>query len=245
MKKKLLIAGIGILIVLLVVIVILLLSSLNSLVAKAIEKNGSNVTQTGVRVSGVDISLRNGRGSIKGLRVESPDGFETRTAFALDDIAIEIDIKSIRQDPVVIEEIRIQAPLVKAEITKKGVSNIDELRKRVQGYTAGAAGESGESGGRTKRIRIERFVFEKGSVEVDASALGLEKRTLALPEIRLDDVGGTNGAPPDEIARIVLKAIAGKVISEIAGSELDRLVKEKLGGSPTDKAKQLLEKIGN
>ena len=241
--KKLLIAGIAV-IVLIVVIVFFLLSNLDSLVAKAIGKHGSDVTQTSVRVSGVDISLRNGRGSIKGLQVASPDGFETRTAFSLDDIAVEIDIKSVRKDPVVIEEIRIQAPVVNAEITKTGASNIDELRKRVQAYAAGTAGESGESGDRTKRIRIERFAFEKGRVEVDASALGLEKRTLVLPEIRLDDVGGTNGAPPDEIAKIILTAIAGKVTSEIAGSELDRLVKEKLEGSLKDKAKGLLEKIG-
>jgi hypothetical protein len=241
--KKLLIVGI-VIIVLVVIIVVSLMSNLGSLVAKAIEKNGSNVTQTGVRVSGVHISLRDGRGSIRGLRVASPDGFETRTAFSLEEITVEIDIKSVRKDPVVIEEIRIQSPVVNAEITKTGTSNIDELRKRVQAYNAGTAGESDESSGRTKRIRIERFVFEKGSVEVDASALGLEKRTIVLPEIRLDDVGGTTGAPPDEIARIVLKAIAGKVTSEIAGSELDRSVKKKLGGSLGDKAKGLLEKIG-
>ena len=241
--KMLLVAAVGI-IVLIIVIAVFLLSNLDSLVAKAIEKNGSDVTQTSVSVSGVDISLRDGRGSIKGLQVASPDGFEARTAFSLDDIAVEINIKSVREDPVVIEEIRIQAPVVNAEITKTGASNIDELRKRVQDYTAGTAGESGKSGDRTKRIRIERFVFEKGSVEVDASALGLEKRTIVLPEIRLDEVGGTNGAAPDEIARIILKAIAGKVTSEVAGSEIDRLVKEKLGGSLGDKAKGLLEKIG-
>jgi uncharacterized protein involved in outer membrane biogenesis len=242
--KKLLITG-AVVIALIVVIAFSLLSNLDSLVAKAIEKHGSEATQTSVRVSGVDISLRDGRGSIKGLQVASPDGFEARTAFSLDDITVDIDIKSVREDPVVINEIRIQSPVVNAEITKTGASNIDELRKRVQAYTSGTAGESGESGRQTKRIRIEQFVLEKGRVEVDASALGLEKRTIVLPEIRLGDVGGTNGAPPDEIAGIILTAVAGKVTSQIAGSELNRLVKEKLGGSLTDKAKGLLEKIGN
>lgn len=241
--KKFLIAA-AVIIVVIVVVALFMLSRLDSFVAKAIEKHGSNVTQTSVRVSGVDISLREGRGSIKGLKVASPDGFDARTAFELDDITIDIVIKSVRKDPVVIDEIRIQAPVVNAEITKTGVSNIDELRKRVQAYSARTAGAGGESDGRTKRIRIERFVLEKGRVEVDASALGLEKRTIALPEIQLDDVGGTNGAPPDEIGRIILAAIAGKVTSEIAGSEVDRLIKEKLGGSLGDKAKGLLEKIG-
>jgi len=242
--KKLLIAGV-VVIAVIAVVAFILLSNLGSLVAKAIEKQGSEVTQTSVSVSGVDISLRDGRGSIKGLQVASPDGFEARTAFSLGDITLDIDIESVRQDPVVIDEIRIRAPVVNAEITKTGASNVEELRKRVQAYTAGKAGESGESTKGTKRIRIERFVFEQGRVEVDASALGLEKRTIALPEIRLDDVGGTNGAPPDEIARIILTAMAGKVTSEVAGSGLDRLVKEKLGGSFKDKAKGLPEKIGN
>lgn len=244
MKKILIIAGV-VVIVLIAVAVIFLFSNLNSLVAKAIEKHGSDATQTNVSVSGVDISLREGRGSIKGLQVASPDGFKARNAFSLDDITVDIDIKSVRQDPIVIDEIRIQAPIVNAEIMETGASNIDELRKRVQAYTGGTTGESGESSGEAKRIRIKKFVFEKGRVDVDASALGLEKRTIALPEIRLNDVGGTSGAPPDEIARIILTTVVKKVTSEIASSEVDRLIKDKLGGSITDKAKGLLEKIGN
>jgi hypothetical protein len=114
----------------------------------------------------------------------------------------------------------------------------------VQAYAAGKAGDGGGPGETAIRIRIERFVFEEGRVEVDASALGLGKRTIELPEIRLGDVGGANGAPPNEIAKIILATVAGKVASGIADSELDRLINEKLGGSITGKAKGLLEKIG-
>lgn len=244
MKKILIIAGV-VVIVLIAVAVIFLFSNLNSLVAKAIEKHGSDVTQTNVSVSGVDISFREGRGSIKGLHVASPDGFKARNAFSLDDIIVDIDIKSVRENPVVIDEIRIQAPIVNVEIMKTGASNIDELRKRVEAYTGGTTGEGGESSGDVTRVRIKKFVFEKGRIELDASALGLEKRTIVLPEIRLNDVGGTNGAPPDEIARIILTTVAKNVTAEIAGSEVDRLIKDKLGDSITDKAKSLLEKIGN
>ena len=241
--KTSLIVGI-IVIVVIAAVALFLLFNLDSLVAKIIEKQGSEATQTSVRVSGVSISLRDGRGSIKGLRVASPEGFKGRTALSLDDIVIEIDIKSVREDPIVINEIRIQAPVINAEIMKTGSSNIDELRKRVQASTAGSGGASAESGKPAKRIRIERLVFEKGRVEVDASALGIEKRAIELPEISLDDVGGASGAPPDEIARIILTTVAGEATSEIAGSELDRLIKEKLGGSVTDKVKGLLEKVG-
>ena len=241
MKKVFII--IAVIVVLVVVALVLLFSNLNSLVAGSIEKHGSEVTQTSVSVSGVDISIREGRGTIKGLTVESPEGFGARAAFSLEDITVDIDINSLREEPIVIDEIRIQAPIVSAEITKTGASNIDELRKNVQAYSSGPKGESDESSEQAKRIRIKQFVFEKGIIEVDPSALGLEERTIPLPEIRLNDVGGANGAPPDEIAKIILAAVARNVASEIANSELQGLIKDKLGGSIKDKAKGLLDKL--
>jgi uncharacterized protein involved in outer membrane biogenesis len=241
--KKLLIAAIVIIVVLIAAAVLLLFSNLDKLVAKGIEKYGSEATGTRVSVSGVHISLREGRGSIRGLRVASPDGFKVRTVLALEGITVAVDIKSVREDPIVIGEIRIKAPVVNAEITKTGDSNIEELRKHVKARAGASGGERGDSGTATKKLRVERFVFEEGRIEVDATALGLEKKTIVLPEIRLHDVGGAGGAAPEEIAAVILKAVAGKATSEIAGSEVDRLIKERLGGSTADKAKGLIEKI--
>ncbi len=237
--KKILIAVL-VIVVLIVVAVALLFSNLDSIVAKAIEVNGSNVTKTDVRVAGVDLSLREGRGTIKGLTVANPEGFEAPEAFALGEITLDIDVQSLRGEPIVIDEIRIEAPVVNAEITKTGASNIEKIRENVKAYTAGG---TEQSSGQAKLMRIKSFVFEQGRVEVDVSALGLENRTIDLPEIRLNDVGGERGAPPDEIAKIILAAVAKQVSAEIAGSQLDRAIREKIGGSLKDKAKGLLDKI--
>ena len=218
-----------------------LLSNLDSVVAKAIEKHGSEVTQTSVTVSGVDISLREGRGSIKGLKVASPDGFGVRDAFSLGDITLDIDIQSLGDDPVVIDEIRILAPVVNVEATETGATNIDELRKNVEESAGGNTGDGGGSGGQGKRIRIKKFVFEKGSIHIDASAMGLEKCTVVLPEINLIDVGGTSGATPDEITRIILAAVVKKAAAEVAESGVKELIRKRLG----DETKSLLDKIGN
>jgi hypothetical protein len=239
--KKIIIVGVLVIIAAAVVwAIIYLTSNLNSIVAKAIEHHGSEVMDTDVSVSGVDISLREGRGSITGLNIANPEGFNTGDAFSLGDVTVDIDLGSVRQDPVVIEEVRVIAPMIYAEVTKAGESNIDALRKRIQAHTGG----SGESaGGDQKKIRIKKFVFEKGRIEVDATALGLEKRTVELPEFRLDDVGGVNGAPPDQIAKLVFGDVAKRVGTRIAGSEINRLIEDKLGGSLTDKAKGLLDKL--
>jgi uncharacterized protein involved in outer membrane biogenesis len=246
MKKRVIFSGVVIVMVVVAIAVFYLLSNLNSLVARAIEKHGSEVTDTSVRVSGVAISLREGRGSIEGLRVASPEGFEAVDAFLLENITVDIDLESVRENPVVVDEIRIRAPVVNAELNRAGASNIDELRKRVQTHSAQPSGDAdGESSRATKRLRIRRFVFEQGRVEIDATALGVEKQTVTLPEIRLSDVGGANGAAPDEIARIILGAVAKQVASEIANSQVKRLVKDRLEESITDEAKKLLKSIGD
>lgn len=219
------------------------LSNLNVLVAGAIETHGSEVTETRVGVSGVDISIREGRGSIEGLRVANPGGYAEQDAFSLGNITLDIDLSSLREDPIVIDEIRVQGPVIHAELSKTGASNVDELRKRVEAYTSGSS--SSGKGGDEKKIRIKKFVFEEGRIVVDASAIGVQKKEIALPEFRLSNVGGSAGAAPDEIAKIVVVTVAKNVTSEIASSEIDRLIRKQLGDeSLTEKASSLLKKIG-
>ncbi len=241
MKKLLIIALV--VVVLIVLFVVFVLSNLNSLVAGAIEKNGSEVTQTNVAVSGVKISLRDGSGTIEGLNIASPEGFEAENVFTLDDITVGIDINSLRDDPIVINEIRIKAPVVFAEITKAGSSNIDELRKNLKEFSSPGE-EQDDAGEKPERsILIKKFVFEEGRIELDASALGLEKRTIVLPEIDMEDVGGPDGAVPGKVAAIIMATVAKKAANEIGSSEVNRLIEEKLGGELKDKAKNLLDKI--
>jgi len=242
--KKALVIGAGA-VVLIAILAFVFASNLDAIVAKAIEKYGSETTQTAVNVSGVDIALREGRGTIRGLNVASPEGYRARTAFALEDITIDIDIKSVREDPIVIEEIRIAGPVVHAELTGTGASNVDDLRKRTQQRAAQARRGDGQAPAKAKRIRIERIVFEEGRIELDASALDLGERTVALPALRLTDIGGRDGAPPDAIAAAIAAAIAEKAATTIARSEIDRMVRDKLGGSLGEKAKGLLKGIGN
>jgi hypothetical protein len=240
---KRLIIVLAIIAAIVVVALIVAVSNLDKVIAKGIESLGSDATQTKVTVSGVAISLKEGRGSIKGLRVESPEGFDSRTALSLEDITVTVDGNTVREDPIVIGEIRIKAPVVNAEITQAGETNINVLKKRVESYGGKVTVGSGKAGEPGKKLRIMKFVFEEGRIEVDASDLGLEKKTIPLPEIRLDDIGGAAGATPEEIAREIMTAVARQTSSAIAGTEIDGLIKDKLSESAVDKAKGVLEKI--
>ena len=244
MKKMVVLVVVAVVVILVAVGVFYLISNLDSLVAGAIEKHGGEATGTSVRVAGVSISLREGRGTIDGLRVANPEGFASRDAFTLGSIVIDIDVKSLREEPIVVDEIRVEAPVVFAEITATGTSNIDALRRNAQAYAEPAGGGEAEAGGEAKRFRIKRFVFEKGRIEVDASALGIEARSIDLPAIRLDDIGGERGALPGEIAAIVMKAVAGRALSAIGSAGIEGTIREKLEGATPEEAKKLLERIG-
>ena len=59
------------------------INNLDSLVKNAVEKYGSEATQTAVRVESVKITLKEGSSVIKGLSVANPAGFEAKYAFSL------------------------------------------------------------------------------------------------------------------------------------------------------------------
>ncbi|HSG27241.1 MAG TPA: hypothetical protein VLA34_02085, partial [Candidatus Krumholzibacterium sp.] len=142
MKKALIV--VAVVIVLIAAGIFYIISRLDSLIAQAIERSGSKATQTTVTVSGVDISLRDGRGEIDGFVVANPEGFQSPNAFSLENITLEIDVQSLRDDVLVINSISIAEPVVTAEITKDGATNIDVLRKRVEEFAGGTSGEGGE-----------------------------------------------------------------------------------------------------
>ncbi len=187
--------------------VFFLLSNLNEMIKKIIEKQGTEVLDTRVVVSGVDISLKDGRGTIDGLTIASPGGYGVKHAFTLGEIVIDMDLNSLQGEPVIIDEIRVSGPAVHAEFLESGASNVDELNKNAAA-NASQSGEQNSDG--MKRILIKKFVFEKGTIEVDASALGLAKNSLDLPAIQVNDIGGAGGAMPDELTQAILTALTKK-----------------------------------
>lgn len=122
MKKRLI--GLGVLVVLIAVGVFVFLGNLNDIVRAAVEKVGSDMTQTNVSLSEVDIELTSGKGALRGFSVTNPKGFSDDDAFKFDEVAVTLDISTVRSDPVVIKEIVIQGPSIVYQLGDNG-SNLD------------------------------------------------------------------------------------------------------------------------
>lgn len=245
MRKALL--GIVILLVVLAAAVFFVLSSLDRIVAGAIEYYGSGATHTDVSVSSVKIQLREGEGSVKGLSIANPPGFSTPDAFNLGAITIRLDTGSVTGDPVVIEEIRVSRPQVTYEIDAKGRSNINTLKDNLQ-RSPKQTKSTQEPGGKKKNLAIRKLIVEEGRLDVRLAVRPGEPLTVNLPRIELSDLGGAEGLPPDRIAKEVLTVLMRDVgsaaatagVNKYLGKDIEEIKREMKRGVQ-DKVSESLE----
>ena len=222
------------------------LSSLDGMVKTAIETGGSQATQTAVQVASVQIVLKDGSGAIRGLTVGNPQGFATPLAFALDEIATQVDLKSLSEEVTVIEHISVRAPEVFFELNAAGENNLAELKRNLA-KGAGKASASGKSSGEEPKLIIRKLLFADGSIHAKVVPLDKEYE-LKLPQIEMSNLGGRSGATPTQIADQVLKVLTDRALAEVKQKGIDQY-KEQLEGEVKqrldDGKKQLGEKIGD
>ncbi len=216
-------------VVIVVVVFVFVLSNLGSIIKAAVEEAGSEVTRVEVRLADAEVSLTEGTGVLRGLTVANPQGYQTPHAFELGAISIKLDIATIRQDPIVIKEVRITKPVVTYELGGPAGSNIDAIKKNVAAYSGGAK-STGEAKGDAKgdegpKIIIEHLYVSGGTVNVSATALKGKTLSAGLPNIHLKDIGKKKGgASPGEVAERVINSLTQGATTAVAGLNLDKLL---------------------
>jgi len=217
-----------------------LLTSLDAIVERAIERYGSEITGTAVRVASVDISLSSGRGTVRGLSIANPEGFSSGPAFRLEEITLQIDVGSVTSIPIVVDEISIGAPAVLFEVNETGAANVDVIRRNSESGEPAAAKEE-----EPLRLVIRKFSLQRG--QIDTTAVGGKEVELKLPPLRLDNIGAPQGATPGEIGKIIVRAMTRQVATAVAshqlGSYLERKIDEKLEPEAAEAVKDLLRSL--
>ena len=237
--------------------VVWLSSSLDGLVADAIERYGSEALGAQVSVGSVELDLVAGRGTIRRLRVANPQGFSAGEAVAFDELTVQVDPASVTGSPIVLPQIRLIAPQIRLEVQADGTSNIDALRRNAQAYApseGGSAGEpsavgEGDTSGDVVRLRIASIQMEAGGIAADLRAVGDEEREVPLPAFQLTDVGGARGAAPADLAKEIATSITAQVARRVARARLQKAVEdeidERLAGRPEgEMVKDALRSLG-
>ena len=246
MKRKFVIGG-GILAAIIAVVVVVLVfvvSNLDSLIKAAVEKFGSEVTQAKVTLKNVEISPTSGKGALTQLIIGNPAGFKTESAFELGQVSVALDIGTVTNDTVVINEIIIAAPQITYELGSKG-SNLDAIQRNVESYlgpqSKGEALKPGEAAKKDgKKLIINLIRITGGKVNVSATFLQGRKMTAPLPDIRLTDIGKKEkGASPGEVVKKVMAAVTQASQKAVTSLNLGDMMK-----SAGSKVKAIQESLG-
>jgi hypothetical protein len=224
-----------------------LIISLDEMIRTAMEDYGSEIMGTSVTVSSVSIQLREGKGTVRGLRVANPDGFAPGDSVSFGQIGLDLDEGSLTsRDPIAITLVDIAEPAVSLVTDAEGQTNLQALQANIARYSGGggggAAADSEES---PTRLTIRKFVFEGGVLAADLTAVGGERVEAKLPPLRLSNVGGSKGGTPGEIGAAVANAFVKNCLKAVARSQIDdqlgRLLDEKLGGEASQATKDALK----
>jgi uncharacterized protein involved in outer membrane biogenesis len=214
--KKVFIAG-GVAVVVIVAVIFFTLSNLGPIVKKTVNTVGPKVTKTDVSVADVKVSLFGGEATIKDFFLGNPKGFSSDQAMQVGSVSVDIDEKSITQNPIIIHKIEIIAPEITYEKIK-GTDNFKALLQNVQGSAktekkAQDKSSSGKEAG--KKIVIENVIVKDGKVHLTMAALGGKQITAPLPDIHLKDIGKEkDGATPAEAFEKIFASLYSSISAD-------------------------------
>jgi len=224
------------------------LNNLDSLVKVAIEKYGTEATQTSVMVESVKISLQDGAAAINGITIANPKDFQAPLAFSLGEIGSKINIATLTEEVIIIDDIRVRTPEVYAEVNKDNKINLNVLKNNLLKMVPQSASVKKEpvpeSGSRVEpKIIVHRVLFEEGFIKARVVSLDDKEFKLKLPSFELKELGGTKGAEPAEIIQQIFKKLTDIALSEVKKKGIDKKLDELKAKARTklDSKKELIK----
>ncbi len=252
--------SVSIVLVLLIVAAILfgfVFSQLNSLVETVIERAGTTITQTAVRVDAVDIALREGKGEITGLSIANPQGFSRSDLLQVGDVGLQLDVASLLTPVKVVEQVYINGVQLRAEQKKVTQTNIQALIENLSASLPATNAKSSAATAEKSEEDAIRLMIKQLAVGESRLLLETEKwgsRTLTLPAYQQADIGDPNtGLSPEQLGNVIVDTLLKRAknaleveLRTLAKSEVDARLQEekaKLQGKIDEKLSTEEEKL--
>jgi len=221
--------------------VVYFMTNINAIIKSAIEDYGSKVAQAEVSVRDVDLSFRTGEGSLSGFRVGSPESFVAARSLDVGKVTMKVDTGTLRgTQPIIIEEIVVNAPHITYEVNAKGQDNLRTLQKNIS--AASARGDQ-ETDTPRRNVIIRNLYIRNGTVSVTHSLLQGQEISTPLPLIHLTDIGQEGrAATPEQVAKQVLGAITQKAAA-VGASAASKELRDKAVGETENVIKDTVGKL--
>jgi hypothetical protein len=245
--KKVLVWGLGGLVVLGVVGLVLLYAFLGRIVKKGIEVAGPAVTKCPVTVDRVEVRPLRGKLRIVNLTIGNPEGFKTPSAFKVDQIRIAVQPRSLFSDVVQVQEVYIAGPEITYEIGL-GKTNIGKIQDNIDAFVKTVSGpgeaEPAAPGGSTKKVTIDVARVENGKIHLGGTLIGQETLPIPLPTIEMHDIGKGSPVSGAKAAAEILNRVLGGVIDAVkqSGKEVLDAAKD-VGGAVKEGGAELKKNI--
>ena len=213
-----------------------LLGSLDGIVKNQIESIGSELTGVLVTVESVKIDLGKGLGTIAGLKIANPDGYNTDAALTLNVLSLNLDLGSLSGDPLILEKLVIESLEGNLEL-RDGSTNLSEIVANIQADDGEAEKKTEETeSGKPLKLSINELLISNAKITVTDKDVAEVK---TLPTITLSDVGGEKGGTPAQVSGVIVSTLISEILKEAAAERLMKTV----GDSVDEMAKGLMDSL--
>ncbi len=195
----------GLLLALGVAAYLFLASRLDALVVDGVNTYGPKVTQTKVELVAAKLSPLSGAGELTGLTVGNPAGWSDGRAFYLGQVRVDVELRSVLGDPIVINEISIDQP----EFAYETTFTLEKFAGKGGGGKEPAAKE-----GQSRKFIVKKFRLTNGKAAVEAGGKAL---VVTLPAISLDNLGvAEGGITAGQLSGVLMNKVLGGIAAGTA-----------------------------
>lgn len=234
--------------------------SMETIVKKVVHKYGSEITGSSVNLKNFDIKLSTGEANVKKITVANPKGYKSKNLFSLEGISVKLNISSLTEDTIIIENILIDKPVVTYEMLSLTQNNVSDILQNIQQNTAKnqkddttAQEKDANTKESDKKVIIKNLIVQNGQVELMAGLNEAKQPIiLPLPTIKLQNIGQEKkGASIEDALSTTIEKVLKTTMQTVTTSGLKDLTSQAAdqlkaaGDSVTAVGKNQLENLKN
>ncbi|MEQ9278009.1 MAG: hypothetical protein RLN83_00825 [Balneola sp.] len=206
----------GIILVILLGTVLAVGMTIDGIVESGIEDSGSDLLKTEVEVDDIDISVFSSSADMDGFIVYNPEGFTEGAAISLNEIEIDLDVKSLLTDQILINKIRVKNPEIFFE--QKGPRvNLRELSNNI---------DVGSEEDSEKTIIIKEFILEEGVIKIHSELEKERSAEASIDRLVLNNIGESGSETIQQAMKQILSPIIKNALSDAVKSGLKDKLEE-------------------
>lgn len=214
------------------IVVVAAVLNVGSLVTQTVESKGSRLTETQVRLAGVNVHLLRGTTELTGFSVANPQGFSAPYAFKSDVLRVKVNPLQFNNSLIVIDDLTLEG--VNIVVEQKGLTtNIQQLQRAIKRFSSSSTANNTNTGAvpavpgapkAPQRFIIKNLHFANNTLEFVSEYGSYRIDMPPLTRVNLD--GGGAGLTSTELGIAVMEPIITQTEAE-ALSVLGNALKNK------------------